>query len=105
MEKWLTRFAAALCAVGSSALFWTFGVFFAVPWREGRLLALNASEVQVLLVPLITGAVVTWGALHILAMADRAGRPALYYTACAVLLLMLVLAVSGGMAWTAARIP
>jgi hypothetical protein len=27
MEKWITRAVAALCAAGSTALFWTFGIF------------------------------------------------------------------------------
>ena len=36
------------------------------------MLALNAVELQVLGIPLIGGLLVAWGALHILALADRA---------------------------------
>jgi predicted anti-sigma-YlaC factor YlaD len=41
------------------------------------MLSLNAVELQVLGIPLVAGLLVAWGALHILAMADRAatGRP------------------------------
>jgi hypothetical protein len=80
MEKWITRSAAALVAAGSIALFWTFGVFVAVPWRESRMLSLNAVELQVLGIPLLAGLLVAWGALHLLAIADRADSPRLYHT-------------------------
>ena len=72
MEKWITRGGAALCAAGSLALFWTFGVFLAAPWRAGRMLSLNSIEMQVLGVSLFAALTVAWGALHILAIADRA---------------------------------
>jgi hypothetical protein len=75
MEKWITRVVAALVACGSLALFWTFGVFLAVPWRESRMRSLNSVEWQVLGIPLLVGLAVTWGALHILALADRETRP------------------------------
>ena len=104
MEKWITRGVAALCASGSLALFWTFGVFLAVPWRESRMLSLNSVEWQVLGIPLLVGLAVTWGALHILAIADRADNPRTYYTFCVALLIAAILAVADGMAWTAARI-
>ena len=104
MEPWIIRFAAALCAVGSWALFWVFGAFLAVPWREGRLLALSASEAQLLLVPLAIGAAVAWGAIHILAIADRVDRPAAYAAARAALLVMIFLAIAGGLTWSGTRI-
>jgi len=104
MEKWITRGAAALCAAGSIALLWTFGMFVAVPWREGRMLALNSVELQVLGIPLIVGLAVAWGALHILAIADRAGSPRLYRALGLALLLALMLAVSAGVSWTTARV-
>lgn len=104
MEKWITRAVAALCACGSIALFWTFGVFLAVPWREGRLLSLNSVEWQLLAIPLLIGSAVSWGALHILAIADRDSRPRLYLLLCVALLIVSGLAVLGGMAWTAERI-
>ena len=77
MEKWIIRAVAAICAAGSTALFWTFGIFLSVPWRENRMLSLDRVEWQVLAIPLIVGLAVAWGALHILAMADRTGRPRL----------------------------
>ncbi len=104
VELWITRGVAALCAAGSTALFWTFGLFLAVPWREGRMLSLNGVELQVLAIPLFAGLAVAWGALHILAIADRASNPRIYYTICLALLIASLLAVSGGMSWTAARI-
>lgn len=104
MENWITRGVAAICAGGSTALFWTFGVFLAVPWREGRLLSLSAVELQVLGISLVAGLVVAWGALHILAIADQARRPWLYQTLRVALLVAAVLAINGGMSWAAARV-
>lgn len=128
MEKWITRGVAALCAAGSAALFWTFGMFLAVPLREGRLLALDRIELQVVGVPLLTGIAVGWGALHLLGLADREkgnaegnaenpgnvdpensqasapphkGRQLIY---AAALLAMALAAAFGGMSWTQARI-
>ncbi|HMW54865.1 MAG TPA: hypothetical protein PKZ67_04885 [Accumulibacter sp.] len=105
MEKWIIRTVAVICAAGSTALFWTFGIFLSVPWRENRMLSLNRVELQVLVIPLIVGLAVAWGALHILAMADRTGSPRLYLAFCVTLLIASLLAVSGGMSWTAARFP
>jgi hypothetical protein len=103
MEKWITRSAAALVAAGSIALFWTFGVFVAVPWRESRMLSLNAVELQVLGIPLLAGLLVAWGAVHLLAIADRADRPRLYHTLRVGLLIAAVLAAQGGASWTDER--
>ena len=105
MEKWIIRTVAVICAAGSTALFWTFGIFLSVPWRENRMLSLNRVELQVLVIPLIVGLAVAWGALHILAMADRTGSSRLYLAFCVTLLIASLLAVSGGMTWTAARVP
>lgn len=104
MENWITRFAAAICAAGSIALFWSFGMFAAVPWREGRMLQLNAVELQVVGIPLLVGLAVTWGALHIFAIADREANPKLYAAIRAALLIAAVAAAIGGAAWTQARI-
>lgn len=104
MEKWITRAVAAICAGGSTALFWTFGIFLAVPWHESRMLSLSKVELQVLGIPLIAGLAVGWGALHILAIADRSSNPRAYRTLCVALLIASVLAVLGGMSWTQARI-
>jgi hypothetical protein len=104
MENWITRAAAAICAAGSIALFWSFGMFLAVPWREGRMLALNAVELQVVGVPLIVGLVVGWGALHIVAISDREANPKIYTAIRTGLLIAAVAAAIGGMSWTQARI-
>ena len=104
MEKWITRAVAALVACGSLALFWTFGVFLAVPWHESRMRSLNSVEWQVLGIPLLVGLAVTWGALHILAIADHEDRPRLYFAICALLMIVSALAVLGGMAWSTERI-
>ena len=104
MEKWITRGVAVLVASGSTALFWTFGMFLAVPWQENRMLSLNSVEWQVLGIPLVVGLAVAWGALHILAIADRTTRPRLYLATCVALLIISVMAIFGGMSWTAERI-
>lgn len=103
MENWITRIVAMLCVAGSTALFWTLGVFVAVPWREGRMLALNRIELQVIGVPLVVGIAVAWGALHIFSIADRANNPRIYATIRAALLIASIAAVVGGIAWTQAR--
>jgi len=104
MENWITRGAAAMCAAGGVALFWTFGMFVAVPWREGRMLALNAVEIQVVVIPLLVGLAVAWGALHIFAMSDGTTHPKVFATLRVALLIMLVAALFGGMSWSEARI-
>ena len=104
MENWITRFVAAICAAGSTALFWTFGMFLAVPWTEGRMLSLNMVELQVIGIPLLVGLVVTWGALHIVAIADREANPKVYNTIRLALFAAAILAVAGGVTWTQAHI-
>jgi hypothetical protein len=104
VENWITRIVAALCAAGSTALFWTLGVFVVVPWREGRMLALDRFELQVIGVPLILGVAVAWGALHLFAIADRREKPKTYAMICAVLIIISIAAVIGGVLWTQARI-
>ena len=103
MENWITRFVAILCALGSTALFWTFSVFVAVPWHEGRMLALNRIELQVIGVPLVVGLAVLWGALHIFAIADRVSSPRIYATLRVVLIAVSIAAVIGGISWTQAH--
>jgi hypothetical protein len=104
MENWITRVVALFCGLGSTALFWTFGVFVVVPWREGRMLALNASELQVIAAPLLLGFLSGWGALHILAIADRAKNPRIYAATCILTGIIAVAAVKSGISWTLARI-
>ena len=104
MENWITRFVAILCALGSTALLWTFGAFVAVPWHEGRMLALNWVELQVIGVSLVVGLAVTWGALHIFALADQVSNPRIYAAIRALLALASIAAVIGGLSWSQARI-
>jgi len=104
MESWITRFVALLCAMGSTGLFWTLGVFATVPWREGRMLALDRNELQVIGVPLVIGMVVAWGALHIFAIADREANPRTYATIRVLLILASLAAIVGGSLWAQARV-
>lgn len=104
MDNWITRIAAMLCAAGSAALFWTFGVFVAVPWRENRMLALTRTELQVVGIPLAIGLAVAWGALHILAISDRRENPKVYAAIRWVVTFVAIAAMLGGKAWTEARI-
>ena len=104
MENGITRLVAAIVAAGSTALFWTFGMFLAVPWREGRLLSLNTVELQVIGIPLLVGLLVTWGALHIFAIADRDNNPKLFRAIRFVLFAANIAATIGGAAWSQARI-
>jgi len=103
MENWIIRIAASLCAAGSSALFWTLGAFVVVPWREGRLLALKASELQLIGAPLLLGVLVAWGALHILAIADRQRHPGVYAAASILLVISSLAAVFAGVMWMRAH--
>ena len=100
MENGITRIAAGLCAAGSAGLFWTLGVFLAVPWRDNRLFELDRAEAQLIAVPLMLGSLVAWGALHIVAIADRAQRPRIYAALRALLVVALLAAAGSGMAWT-----
>ncbi len=104
MENWITRFVAAVCAAGSIALFWTFGMFLAVPWREGRMLSLDAVEMQVVGAPPLIGLAVTWGALHILAISDREANPRAYAAMRTLLIIANIAAIFSGMSWSEARI-
>lgn len=104
MENWITRLVAILFALGSTALFWVFGVFVIVPWRAGRMLSLSTAELQVIGVSLLAGSAVAWAALHLFSLADRAQNPRIY---CAIRVLVLgisIAAVVGGVFWTQTRI-
>lgn len=104
MEDWITRIVAGLCAAGGAALLWMLGVFVAVPWHEERMLALSPGELQIIGVALLIGVAAIWGALHIAAIADRQDRPRVYATLRAVMLIVALAAVLGGIAWTLTRI-
>ena len=99
MENWLTRLVATLCAAGSTALFWLFGVFVSGPWRDGRMFALNKAEFQLIAVPLIVGSAVAWGALHLFALADREKNPRIHAATRALLLAATLAAAIGGTFW------
>jgi len=104
MEQWITRAVAALCAVGALCLSWAFGAFVAIPVRGGRLLAMNATEAQLVAIPLAAGLLVAWGALHLLAMADREPHPALYGLLRAAFAIALTAAAATGAMWSLARV-
>lgn len=104
MENWITRSVAMMVALGALGLFWTFGMFSAVPVQQGRLTALSGVELQLIGIPLLTGFVVTWGALHLFAIADREARPQVF-AVTRVAMLMAALAAAGvGASWSLARV-
>lgn len=103
MENWISRIVGTFCALGSIGLFWTLGVFIVVPWRDGRMLALERGEMQVIGVALILGIATLWGASRIFAAADQKENPRLY---TAILILLIVAAVAtmvSGISWTLAQ--
>lgn len=104
MDNWISRIVATLCAAGSSALFWTLGVFAAVPWHEERMLKLSVAELQLIGVPLVVGSAVAWAALHIFAIADRKNNPKTYATIRAVLITVSIGSVISGTYWAQVRI-
>jgi len=104
VENWITRIVAALCAAGGVALLWMLGVFVAVPWHEGRMLALSRGELQIIGVPLLIGVAAAWGAVNIFAIADRQDNPRSYATLRALVVTAALAAVLGGITWTLTRI-
>ena len=104
METWITRTVALICAAGSSALLWFFGVFVVVPWRDGRMLSLSATEFQVIGVSLLTGIAVTWGAVHLFGLADRKDRPKVYATIRGLLIVTSITAIISGILWSQAHV-
>ena len=100
MEKWITRSVAMMVALGALGLFWTFGMFTAVPAQQGRLLALSGVEMQLVGIPLLAGLVVAWGALHLFALADRETCPKAYSAIRVALLIAAVAAASVGANWS-----
>ena len=104
MESWLIRTVALFCAAGSAGLLWTFGVFVTVPWHQGRMFSLNASELQVTGVSLLLGLATAWGALHIFALADRAARPKNYAITCVLLVITWLAACISGILWTLGKV-
>ena len=104
MENGITRFVALLIAMGSTGLFWTLGVFVTVPWQQGRMLALDRNEIQVIVVPLLMGIAVGWGALHLFALADQEANPRSYKVIRVLLVIASLSAVIGGSLWSQARI-
>jgi len=103
MERWIIRFVALMCLAGSAGLLWTFGVFVVVPWRAGRLLALSASELQVLAASLGFGIGVGTAALHLFALGEREAHPRRYALLRAVLIIALLAATASGVMWSLQR--
>ena len=104
MENWITRLVALLCALGGCALLWMFGAFVAVPWHAGRLFSLAPNEMQVIGVSLVVGAGVTWGAVHLFALADREGNRKAYALVRGIVMAGALAASVGGIAWSLSRI-
>lgn len=103
MENWISRIVGTFCALGSIGLFWTLGVFVVVPWREGRMLALERAEIQVLGVALILGIATLWGASRIFAAADQKENPKLYTAIQIALIIAAIAAMISGISWVPAR--
>ena len=104
MEKGIIRSVAFLCAVGGLGLAWSFGVFAAIPLRDGRLISMSGAEMQVIGVSLGAGLVVAWGSLHLLSIADKVENPRAYKVARIGYGVALLLAVAVGAAWSTARV-
>jgi hypothetical protein len=104
VENWISRIVGLFCALGSFGLFWTLGVFVVVPWREGRMLALDRAEMQILGVSLILGIATLWGASRIFAAADQKTSPRLYTAIRIALVIAAAATLAGGISWTLARI-
>ncbi|MQY51105.1 hypothetical protein HCX48_06215 [Rhodocyclus tenuis] len=107
MDQWITRFVALLCAAGSAALFWSFGMFAAVPWRDGRLFAMTPVEWQVVGIPFLAAIAVGWGALHLFALAGDAPDEAAHRGRRLRLFLLIAVAIAAaasGASWSLARV-
>lgn len=104
MEKWITRVVAALIALGAYGLFWTFGMFTAVPVQQGRLTAMTGTELQLIVIPLLAGMGVVWGSIHLFSLADRETSPRLYAAIRVIVLLGAVAAAGVGASWSLARV-
>ena len=100
MEQWITRSVATLVALGALGLFWTFGMFSAVPAQQGRLFALSGVEMQLMGVSLLAGLVTAWGALHLFSLADRESNPRLFAAIRLVFLLAVMFAAAVGVDWS-----
>lgn len=100
MEKGITRFVALLCGIGGLGLAWAFGAFAAIPVRDGRIFAMSGIEMQILAVSLIACALVAWGSVHLLSLADRADSPGAFKLMRAAYGLALLIAVAVGANWS-----
>lgn len=104
MEKAIIRSVACLCAVGGMALAWAFGVFAAIPLREGRLTDMSSTEMQVISIALGACLLVAWGSLHLLSIADRLENPRAYKLVRVGYGVALLIGVAVGAAWSMARV-
>lgn len=100
MEQWITRSMATLVALGALGLFWTFGMFSAVPVQQGRLFALSGAEMQLMGVSLLAGLATAWGALHLFSLADRERHPRWFAAIRLVFMLAALLAAAVGVDWS-----
>ena len=100
MEQWITRSVATLVALGALCLFWTFGMFSAVPVQQGRMFALSGVEMQLMGVSLLAGLATAWGALHLFSLADRESSPRLFAAIRLIFLLTVIFAAAVGVNWS-----
>jgi hypothetical protein len=100
MEQWITRSVATLVALGALGLFWTFGMFSAVPVQQGRTFALSGVEMQLMGVSLLAGLATAWGALHLFSLADRESSPRLFAAIRLIFLLAVISAAAVGVNWS-----
>lgn len=104
MERWIIRSVALLCALGGLGLAWAFGIFVAIPLRDGRLFTMSVTEIQLAAVSLTACLAVAWGALHLLAIADKEAAPHAYRLLRAGYGVALFAACGVGATWSVARV-
>ncbi|MCL2829221.1 MAG: hypothetical protein FWD77_00605 [Betaproteobacteria bacterium] len=108
MEKWITRFCAALCAGGGLGLFWVAGVVSTL-LLQGASPAPQAGnpasggEMKILAVAILSGAAVSWASLHMLALADRQNSPRFYRAARLAYFILVAATVAFGASWASGR--
>jgi len=104
MEKAIIRSVAFLCAIGGMGLAWAFGAFAAIPLRDGRLMSMSNTEMQVIAIALVAGLLVAWGSIHLFSIADKVENPRAYQLVRAGYGIALLIGVAVGAAWSTARV-
>lgn len=104
MEKWIIRGVALLCAIGGLGLAWAFGVFAAIPLRDGRFLAMSSEEMQLIGISFAAGLAVAWGAIHLFALGDKEAHPRFYQGLRIVYGMVIVAVIAAGASWSMARV-